>query len=700
MSPSRVQFCFLALFLLFFATGGRGDARPTPQKIEGTLIVVWADPHPELSTAGAIRYSLALDDGTVKELQLDGEESAALLHFGKRVTVSTLGSTDANAIAVHSIAPALQVEKGGGDAGTKKVIYLLLKYADDVDVPHPPSFYVNLNNPDTPPPGEVFPSTINGFFKKTSWGQFSWVGDVGGAGGVGAPGGWLTLPHPKNYYAPCGYEAPCAQLSALTLDAMQLGRDAGINFSVYDNVNFVMSNDLDCCAHGGGFYSAVEGKFFGATWEPPWGQEAHIYAHEMGHSLGLPHSGWVYYAYDSPWDVMSRRALAANVLCGSYPAMNLGGFPRDLYCAEPGNGYIAPHKDFLGWIPPAHAVVTDTSTSTTVTLEGLALPLGTDAKILTICIDGVPCSGPTAHYFTVEARVKDLSAASQFDNGIVGEGVIIHEVRMDAPPAGGHCFFNTQSGFAFPVDSTPGDYDELACSFAAFPYPNYALYNAQWNPGQTYTNGFSISVVSRSGSTFVVSTTGMPPPTVTAITPNSGYRGGGTHVVVTGANFRPGMTLTIGGSEATNVVVVNDTTITARTPPYPPGSADVIVINPLGQAATLPDAFLYTNVIPFTDSPLVAGVTAVKRVHLMELRTRINALRSKYGGLPAFSFTDATITAGVTRVKALHIGELREALAPAYLAATGTAATYTTDPSALIRAADLSELRERVLAIE
>ena len=51
-------------------------------------------------------------------------------------------------------------------------------------------------------------------------------------------------------------------------------------------------------------------------------------------------------------------------------------------------------------------------------------------------------------------------------------------------------------------------------------------------------------------------------------------------------------------------------------------------------------------------------------------------------------------------MKALHIGELREALAPAYLAATGTAATYTTDPSALIRAADLSELRERVLAIE
>ncbi len=706
---SRVQTC-IALLLLLLAAGSRGDAnapqaaRPTLQTIEGTLIVVWSDPHPELATAGATHYSLALDDGTVKELQLNGEESSAVLNFGKRVTVSTLGNTGSKSIAVHSIAPALQAEKGGGSSA-KKVIYLLLKYADDVDVPHPPSFYVNLNNPDTPPPGEVFPSTINGFFKKTSWDQFSWIGDVGGEGGVGAPGGWLTLPHPKNYYAPCGYEGPCAQLGALTNDAMQLGRDEGINFSLYDNVNFVMSNDLDCCAHGGGFFSAVEGKFFGATWEPPWGQEAHIYAHEMGHSLGLPHSGWVYYAYDNPWDVMSRRALAANVLCGSYLAANLGGLPRDLYCAEPGNGYIAPHKDYLGWIPPANTVVTDTSTSTTVTLEGLALPLGTAAKILKICIDGVPCTGSEAHYFTAEARVKDGTASSQFDNGIVGEGVIIHEVRMDAPSVGGSCFFNTQSGFAFPVDSTPGDYDDLFCSFAAYSYPNYALYNAQWSAGQTYTNnGFSISVVSRSGSTFEVSTTGMPLPTVTAITPNSGYRGGGTNVVVTGTNFLPGTTLVIGGSEATNVVVVNDTTITARTPSYPPGSADVMVINGLGQTATLPNGFLYTNVVPFTDSPLVDSVTAVKRVHLTELRTRINALRARYVGLPAFSFSDPTITSGVTRVKALHIVELREALAPAYLTATGGTATYVTDPSlaagALIRAAHISELQARVQAIE
>ena len=300
--------------------------------------------------------------------------------------------------------------------------------------------------------------------------------------------------------------------------------------------------------------------------------------------------------------------------------------------------------------------------------------------------------------------MRNLSTTSQFDNGIVGEGVIIHEVRRDQPPIGGQCFFNSQSGFAFPVDATPGDYDSLGCSFAGYFYPDYALFNAQWNPGQTYTNGFSISVVSRSGSTFVVSTTGMPPPTVTTIEPNVGHRNGGTNVVITGANFVPGMTVTIGGSEATNVVVVNDTTITARTPPYPVGSADVIVINPLGQTGTLPNGFLYTTAVPFTDNTLVAGVTPVKRVHLMELRTRVDALRARYGGLPAFSYTDSTITTGITTVKAQHIVQLREALAPAYFTATGTTVSYATDPSlaagVAIKQAHVSELRALVQAIE
>ena len=106
---------------------------------------------------------------------------------------------------------------------------------------------------------------------------------------------------------------------------------------------------------------------------------------------------------------------------------------------------------------------------------------------------------------------------------------------------------------------------------------------------------------------------------------------------------------------------------------------------------------------PFTDDPIVPGVTPIKAVHFTELRTRIGALRSA-AGLPRFSWTDPVLRPGVTRVQRVHLLELRAALAEAYGAA-GRAAPRWTDssPSAgstPIRAAHVTELRAAVLALE
>ena len=59
---------------------------------------------------------------------------------------------------------------------------------------------------------------------------------------------------------------------------------------------------------------------------------------------------------------------------------------------------------------------------------------------------------------------------------------------------------------------------------------------------------------------------GMTLPTVSSVSPNSGPTAGGTAVTITGTNFAAGATVTFGGTAATNVTVVNSTTITATTP--------------------------------------------------------------------------------------------------------------------------------------
>jgi hypothetical protein len=389
---------------------------------------------------------------------------------------------------------------------------------------------------------------------------------------------------------------------------MALGRAEGISFAAYDNINFVLSNDLDCCAWGGSYFSAIEGKSFGATWEPPWGQETGTYAHEMGHSLGLPHSGWVYYAYDSPWDIMSGRTSALSTACGTYASVNNGGATSTLTCTEPGDGYIAAHKDYLGWVPAANQVIA--SPGVIVTLEASSLPLSSAIKMIKICITGYPCSGGSARYFTVEARVRGLGPTSQYDNGTPGEGIIIHAVQFGRPKIGGPCFFNDQSGWAVPVDATPGDYNSANCNAGGLVYPNYALFNAQWTAGTTYTNatyGVAIRVIGRTGSTFTVS--------VSSFTDDP---------------------LTIG---VTLLRAIHITELRSR-------------IDALRIRLSLP-AFAWTDT-------LVPGATVVRAQHLVDLRI---ALTDCYvaAGLTPPAFTDPVIDVG-TVAKAAHIAELRAAV--------------------------------------
>jgi hypothetical protein len=94
----------------------------------------------------------------------------------------------------------------------------------------------------------------------------------------------------------------------------------------------------------------------------------------------------------------------------------------------------------------------------------------------------------------------------------------------------------------------------------------------------------------------------LPAPTVTNVSPSSGPIGGGTPVTITGTNFAAGATVSMGGSAATAVIVVNATTITATTAAHAAGTVSVTVTNSDGQSGTRASGFTYLGPAPTVGS--------------------------------------------------------------------------------------------------
>ena len=104
--------------------------------------------------------------------------------------------------------------------------------------------------------------------------------------------------------------------------------------------------------------------------------------------------------------------------------------------------------------------------------------------------------------------------------------------------------------------------------------------------------------VNAAGTTYgnVVSFRTRSAPTVTSVTPATGPLTGLTVVTIRGTGFEGPAGVTIGGTAASGVTVVNSTTITATTPANPVrGTYDVVVTNLDSGSATRAAAFRYVD---------------------------------------------------------------------------------------------------------
>jgi M6 family metalloprotease-like protein len=222
--------------------------------------------------------------------------------------------------------------------------------------------------------------------------------------------GWFTLPQPLSYYNPT-LSAGGANLDLLVADCTAAA-DATVNFASYKDggINMMFNADFDFgWAWGGGHYMTLDGvtQTWRTTWEPPWAfADISVIQHEMGHGFGLPHSSGAYGAtYDNVWDVMSQDRYN----CAAATDATYGCIAQHT---------ISYHKDKLGWIPPAQKFTAAVGSTTTITLERLALPATSNYKMAQI-----PIGGSSTFFYTVEAR-----QLNGYDSKLPGAAVIIHEV--------------------------------------------------------------------------------------------------------------------------------------------------------------------------------------------------------------------------------------------------------------------------------
>lgn len=77
------------------------------------------------------------------------------------------------------------------------------------------------------------------------------------------------------------------------------------------------------------------------------------------------------------------------------------------------------------------------------------------------------------------------------------------------------------------------------------------------------------------------------------VEPNRGSTAGGTEVTLIGEGFSTGLTVSFGEKAATDVTVVDDKTVKAKTPPNNAGAVDVRAVSTDGRTALSTSAFTY-----------------------------------------------------------------------------------------------------------
>ncbi len=245
---------------------------------------------------------------------------------------------------------------------------------------------------------------------------------------------------------------------------------------------------------------------------------------------------------------------------------------------------------------------------------------------------------------TTPSGTSATSPADQFTYSVVAAPTVTGLSPTSGPPSGGTLVTLTGTGFT----------GATAVNFGTTAATNVTVVSATSITADSPAGTGVVNVtVTTPGGTSAASPAdeftyaAAAAPVVTGVSPNTGPTTGGTLVTITGTSFTGATAVDFGTTAATNVTVVNDTTVTADSPAGSVGTVDVTVTTPVGTSATSPaDQFTYAVAAAPTVTAIspTGGPTAGGTVVTITGTSFTGATAVDFGTTPATNVTVVSST--------------------------------------------------------